>query len=299
MNRADSQLTLERIFHPTDFSETSAVAFAHALKLATLARGRLTVLHTDDSDDGDHWEGFPGIRQTLEQWGLLPESSSKEDLAGLGLEVEKIAAVRDKPVESILHYLRKHPHDLIVLATYQHDGLERWIRKAVAEPVARRSDEMTLFIPHGVSGFVSVADGAMNLRQMLIPVDDRPRPQAAIAAAMALAELMGEAPVTFTLLYVGELDDFPIIRLTGRENWQWKRIIRTGGVEQQILRAANEIKADLIVMATEGHHGFLDALRGSTTERIVRSAECPVLAVPAEERPLGTFQELFAWQPSA
>jgi len=37
----------------------------------------------------------------------------------------------------------------------------------------------------------------------------------------------------------------------------------------------------LIVMATEGHRDFLDALRGSTTERVLRAADCAVLAVPA------------------
>jgi nucleotide-binding universal stress UspA family protein len=41
--------------------------------------------------------------------------------------------------------------------------------------------------------------------------------------------------------------------------------------------------ADLIVMATAGHQGALDALRGSTTERVVRQATCPVLAVPFGE----------------
>ncbi|TMA83757.1 MAG: universal stress protein [Deltaproteobacteria bacterium] len=40
-------------------------------------------------------------------------------------------------------------------------------------------------------------------------------------------------------------------------------------------------QADLIVMATEGRHGVVDALRGSVTERVVRDAPCPVLAVPA------------------
>jgi nucleotide-binding universal stress UspA family protein len=34
-------------------------------------------------------------------------------------------------------------------------------------------------------------------------------------------------------------------------------------------------------MATEGHEGILDALRGSVTEQVVRRAPCPVLAVPA------------------
>ena len=37
--------------------------------------------------------------------------------------------------------------------------------------------------------------------------------------------------------------------------------------------------ADLIGMATAGHHGFLDALRGSTTERVIRQAPCPVLTI--------------------
>ncbi|HEX2928596.1 MAG TPA: universal stress protein [Candidatus Binatia bacterium] len=34
-------------------------------------------------------------------------------------------------------------------------------------------------------------------------------------------------------------------------------------------------------MATEGRHGFVDAVRGSVTEQVVRGAPCPVLAVPA------------------
>ena len=34
-------------------------------------------------------------------------------------------------------------------------------------------------------------------------------------------------------------------------------------------------------MATEGEQGIIDAMRGSVTERVVRDAPCPVLAVPA------------------
>jgi nucleotide-binding universal stress UspA family protein len=43
---------------------------------------------------------------------------------------------------------------------------------------------------------------------------------------------------------------------------------------------AEATKADLVLMTTEGHDGFLDALRGSTTERVMRSVSCPMLAVP-------------------
>jgi nucleotide-binding universal stress UspA family protein len=47
-----------------------------------------------------------------------------------------------------------------------------------------------------------------------------------------------------------------------------------------ILAAAESHAADLIVMATAGHDGVLDALRGSTTEQVLRRASCPLLAVP-------------------
>ena len=40
------------------------------------------------------------------------------------------------------------------------------------------------------------------------------------------------------------------------------------------------LRAGLIAMPTAGQKGFLDALRGSTTERVVAQARCPVLAVP-------------------
>jgi nucleotide-binding universal stress UspA family protein len=39
---------------------------------------------------------------------------------------------------------------------------------------------------------------------------------------------------------------------------------------------------NLIVMSTDGRNGFLDALRGSHSERVLRRIPCPLLAIPAE-----------------
>jgi nucleotide-binding universal stress UspA family protein len=50
---------------------------------------------------------------------------------------------------------------------------------------------------------------------------------------------------------------------------------------EAIVDAAIELDVDLIAMPTAGHHGVLDALRGSTTERVIRHAPCPVLALAA------------------
>jgi len=55
-------------------------------------------------------------------------------------------------------------------------------------------------------------------------------------------------------------------------------IRREGEVVAAILDAAEE--ADLIVMTTDGRNGAFDAMRGSVTERVVRGAHCPVLAIP-------------------
>ena len=49
-----------------------------------------------------------------------------------------------------------------------------------------------------------------------------------------------------------------------------------------ILQAADEEQADLLAMPTASQHVFLDAVRGSTTERIIRDAPWPVLSVPVE-----------------
>jgi nucleotide-binding universal stress UspA family protein len=53
--------------------------------------------------------------------------------------------------------------------------------------------------------------------------------------------------------------------------------IRGGRPYEEIIRLAREIDADLIVLSTRGHSGLKHLLLGSTTERVVRNAPCPVL----------------------
>jgi len=277
------RLPLQRVFHPSDFSQASDVAFAHALKLALAARADLCIMHVAPASADVHWTDFPGVRALLARWGLLPYGSRQEDVLKLGIDVEKILGVHADPVASILHTLEEQPTDLVVLATYQRDGLRRWLRQAVAEPIARHSKTMTLFIPHDVEGFVSSADGAITLRRILVPVDTVPHPQPAVeaAAVMALALGLGSDSVSFTLAHVGSADRMPVVREGTWPGWTWEKVVRQGDVVEQILEVATVSHSDLIVLTTAGHHGILDALRGSTTERMLRGAHCPVLAIPA------------------
>jgi nucleotide-binding universal stress UspA family protein len=51
----------------------------------------------------------------------------------------------------------------------------------------------------------------------------------------------------------------------------------------EIIRYAREADCDLIVLATHGHTGLMHALMGSTAEKVVRKAPCPVLTVRSGE----------------
>jgi nucleotide-binding universal stress UspA family protein len=274
-------LALERILHPSDFSQASDVAFAHALKLALAARAALHLMHVARERAEVHWSDFPGVRSLLTRWGLLPAGSPQEAVATLGLRVQKILGAGVDPVDALLHYLTGHPADLVVLAAHQRDGLAQWGHKAVAAPLARRSGIMTLFIPHDGSGFVSLETGAVTLQRILIPVDTVPRPHAAVEVAAGLVQLLGCDQVSFTLVHVGAAGDMPAIQRPHHPGWTWDSMVRRGHVVDQILDVGAAGAADLMVLTTQGHHGVLDALRGSTSERLVRGAPCPVLAIPA------------------
>lgn len=61
--------------------------------------------------------------------------------------------------------------------------------------------------------------------------------------------------------------------------------VRTGKPHREILLEAEEKKIDLIIIATHGHTGVEHILFGSTAERIVRNATCPVLTIrPSVEK---------------
>jgi len=61
------------------------------------------------------------------------------------------------------------------------------------------------------------------------------------------------------------------LRITGH--------VHTGRPFVEIIRAAKEFEADMIVIATHGHTGVEHMLFGSTAEKVVRKAPCPVLVV--------------------
>jgi nucleotide-binding universal stress UspA family protein len=57
--------------------------------------------------------------------------------------------------------------------------------------------------------------------------------------------------------------------------------VRAGVAAQVIVDYGREHRCDLIVMGIHAARGATDIMRGNTTERVLRMATCPVLAVPA------------------
>lgn len=282
MSQAPPSTTiLQHVLHPSDFSPASETAFAHALKAALVAKAALTILHVSASGERD-WTEFPGVRQTLERWGLLPKNSPKSAVPELGINVRKIIAKDKDPVKSVLAFLEHEPNDLIVLATHQDKGRVRWLENSVAQPVARKSRQMTLFIPAGVKGFVSFEDGSVSLKNILIPVAPVPSPQPAIHAAVRIAQRLNCPAGRFTLLHAGDEGGMPDVSCPDVPGWEWTKLARQGDITPVILETAHAMEADLIVMSTEGRDGFLDALRGSHSEQVLRQCACPLLAIPAQ-----------------
>lgn len=273
-------MRIRHILHPTDFSQASMTAFGHALKLGLSMTSDLTILHVDPLQADPDFENFPRVRATLSRWGVLREGATMEDFLTLGFGVRKILSKGDNPVASILQLLWRKPTDLMVLATHPEDPLGKWLPDMVGQSLARKSRTMSLFVPGHCGGFVSLDTGNVRIQRILIPIDHRPHPQAAVDAACTLVAGLGVQSVMCEVLYVGEHSNRPQLRLPQQDGWLWKESTCTGIVVDEILETAERHQSDLIVMATEWRHGFLDALLGSTTERVLRRADCPVLTVP-------------------
>jgi nucleotide-binding universal stress UspA family protein len=269
------------VVHPTDFSPDGETAFLHALKTALTANAKLSVLHVARRKEEADWTDFPGVRATLERWGLLPRNSARADVSKLGIDVQKIIVVDKDPVQAVTAYLAGHPADIVVLATNPVDGRVQWLRNSVAEPLARKSHLMTLFVPKDTGGFVSTNDGSIALTSIMIPVASSPDAQPAIQAAARLVYRLNCPQGVFTVLHVGEADRMPVLRYPEVSGWRWSSIAKSGHVIDVIIEEALNTEADLIVMPTDGRHGFLDALRGSHSERVLHGSPCPLLAIPA------------------
>jgi universal stress protein A len=155
-------------------------------------------------------------------------------------------------------------------------------------------------------GAVELVPQILNLKRILVPIDFSPMSKKAFQYALRFAEQFG---CKIVLLHVVEpvtaiagtplaVDIFaqPEEDMTAAEAKLTRLIassrnhlnsftpaVRTGHAPNEITKAAKELDVDLIMIATHGYTSWRHLCIGSTAERVVRTAPCPVLVVREKE----------------
>ncbi len=149
---------------------------------------------------------------------------------------------------------------------------------------------------------------AVELNKILVPIDFSDHSRKALQYAIPFARKFNASidliyvveptvyPADFSFGQVGfpaiedelrkrgaeELDE--LIKKDIAKQVPAKRAVRTGKAFYEILLYAREEKIDFIIIATHGHSGIEHALFGSTAEKVVRKAPCPVLVVRSGDK---------------
>lgn len=293
----------EKILCPTDLSHSSRAALRHAAAVAAWYNAQLTVLHVVPTFDAIQIP--PGALGESVQ--VVYPSSRDEVMAAMQAQVEAtgsnavnpaVVAEAGDAANLIIDKALAIPADLIVMGTHGRSGFNRFLYGSITEQVLHRAPCPVMAVPPHAPPTADVA-----FTRILCPLDFSPASLQAFGFALALTR---QARGTLIVLHVVEwlaeheprenahfnipeyrqylLDDAKA-RLAAQiegEARAWSAIepvVTTGRAYREILRAATERKADLIVMGAQGRGGIGLALLGSATQQVVRGAVCPVLTV--------------------
>lgn len=202
----------------------------------------------------------------------------------------------------ILEQICESQADLLVLGTHGRSGFQRMFLGSVTEKVIRKAPCPTLVVPPR-SPDVSPATPVV-FRNVVCAVDFSDCSLTALARALDLAR---QTAAHLTLLHVIEMPpelrenplaaDFDVDRVRAAAEAEALRRLRdlipdpsqiggsvTTAVEEgkpyrEVLKKADNLGADLIVMGVQGRGAMDLVLFGSTTHHVIREARCPVLIV--------------------
>jgi len=171
---------------------------------------------------------------------------------------------------------------------------------------SRKPGEVTLKLGRRDEPLMAAASEAprglgFRVRHILVPIDFSECSKQALRYAVPMAKERG---ASLTLLYVvapvygvgeyGAIDSTALearMRAAGEQELAKlvaeevrgevaaKSLVRVGAPAMEIVEAALELRADLVVLATHGRTGLKHVLIGSVAEHVVRRAPCPVLVV--------------------
>jgi nucleotide-binding universal stress UspA family protein len=298
---------IKHILCPVDFSEFSRHAFDRAVAVARAYGADVTVLHVlpvpsavpalpygPEGPGPFSFEAVDRDRALGELWRFLDAEHS------VGVPVHYRAAESPSVQKEVLLETSRLGADLVVMGTHGRYGFDRLFLGSVAEKTLRTSPVPVLVVPPRTPDIV--AAGRDPFRSILCAIDFSRDSARALGYAASLAQ---HAAGRLTLLHTVETVpvgydptagvNFDVAgyeqaleRSAGRKLEELTRelggetqtVVTRGKPYKEILRAATDQHADLIVVGVHGRSAVDRLVFGSTTEHIVRRAACPVLAVP-------------------
>jgi len=271
----------------TDLSESSVAALRYARMLAERFRAKVTVVYSDPIV-------YP-IEVVGESTGFV--ASSPEHIERLRGEVEQhvapvltgiaydIDVTTGPPAEMIVRTQRRTNADLIVMGTHGHRGWRRAVLGSVAENVLHTATCPVLTVSRH-SGIP--AHGPVAFTRVLCPTNftDVARESLHIAGTLAdafsaeldVVHVVENAAEQAAIAPTNERFRADISRDIGRV-CSYREIMLRGGAAERILDYAEDVGADLLVIGAQRQMFRESTVIGTTTERLVRFASCPVLAV--------------------
>ncbi|MEX2401979.1 MAG: universal stress protein [Rhodothermales bacterium] len=301
-------LNVRNILVTTDLAEDSLWSIRYGWTLAARFGAELHVFYADVLHGPLHGASDT-VRADTEVASRLDELTTRiadEDRDGSRVKV-RYAIERDVyPAPAILDYADNQDVDLIVMGTHGRRGVSRLVLGSVAEEVVREAKcaVMTIRKPEG-----EVPDH-VDMTSVLVPFDFSEHAEQALAHAKELAAAFGARiellhvieeqlhPAFYGITVQSIYDLDPDIEQKSVDHMKeaFESIAgpdvrvayeaRGGSPAREIADYADEIGASLIVMGTHGLTGLEHFLLGSTTERVLRRAKVPVLALKSLEKSL-------------
>lgn len=292
---------IRRILCPVDFSEPSQHAVEHAVALARWYKATLSALYVYSPP----FVPVPGLphpaeRVSEEEVARARAEALKGFMAAGEPDVTVLVEIGE-PATHIVECAHRLAADLVVIGTHGAGGFEHLVLGSVAEKVLRKSPVPVMTVPPRAH-----ATSSLPFKALLCAIDFSEPSLAALELAVSLARESGAA---ITLLHAIEWpwleppapswNDIPSAQAAALS--EYRRYLEQGArhrldalaesgtkstsrvahgkAYEVILRTAQELHADLIVMGVHGRNAADLALFGSTTNHIVRRASCPVLTL--------------------
>ena len=300
-----SELKIETILVPLDFSPASLGALDYAVWLAKQFSAAIHLVHVYPPDEAS---SVPGAGHLLFETAETIERLN-EELTGIHRKhvptyrPESCHVRTGQPYQEIVRLAREIDADVIALATRGHSGLKHLLLGSTAERVVR-SAPCPVLVVRKRKPKSKAASKEFAIRTILVPVDFSTCSLAGVEYAAFLAKRLNATLRLFHVTYpytnyviadragarfsglADAVEEAARIEMDALKQMDFLRgvpvqtEIRAGHAIEEICNAASQTAIDLIVTSTHGRTGFKHALIGSVAEHVVRYAECPVMVVP-------------------